>query len=154
MPTIPLTKGQRARVSWCDYRELSKHKWRAAWSKYTKSFYAVRTACGGGKRTHEPMHRRILGLTPGGGLETDHKNHDTIDNRRSNLRIVTRRGNAENHRDKSKHGPGVNIHNSRLRRPFRARAQIDGRQVHIGYFATAEQAVRARRERLEGESHG
>lgn len=42
------------------------------------------------------MHREILGLRPGDGLEVDHINRDRSDNRRANLRIANRRLNGQN----------------------------------------------------------
>jgi len=144
MPTIPLTQGQRARVDWQDYRELSQYKWCAMWSPRTKSFYAVRGFRKDGKLTAEHMHRRILGLSPGDGLEVDHKDHATLDNRRRNLRIVTNRGNAENRRNQSPHGPGIYLRRRGRTRPFLAQARVNGRRLYIGDFATAEEAREAR----------
>ena len=40
-----------------------------------------------GGQTAELMHRVILGLAPGDGLEGDHINLDKLDNRRSNLGV-------------------------------------------------------------------
>ena len=54
--------------------------------------YVVRSSW---KLTHY-LHREVLGLTPGDGLETDHRNGDRLDNRRSNLRVATRAQNAQN----------------------------------------------------------
>jgi hypothetical protein len=154
MPTIPLTQGQRARVDWSNYRELSQFKWCAAWNRYTKSFYARRTIVAEGMDSTEWMHRRILSLSLGDGLEADHFNHDTLDNRLSNLRIVTRRENSENRRNQSKFGPGIWKKETYRSRPFQARASVDSRTVHIGYYATAGEARQARDEFLRRSSHG
>ncbi len=48
------------------------------------------------QRENHWMHRDLLGLTPGDGLEGDHINRNRLDNRRSNLRKVTKRGNRQN----------------------------------------------------------
>jgi len=134
MPTIELTQGQRARVDWCDYREISQHRWYAEWCANTKSFRAARRK--NGKNVF--MHREIVDAPS--GLEVDHRNHDTLDNRRGNLRLVTTRQNHENRRDQSKFGVGVLKDRDR----FQAGARIDGRWVHIGSFETAEEAQAAR----------
>ena len=134
MPTLELTQGQRARVDWSDYRELSKHEWWAQYAPDTRSFYAVRTKL--------QMHRVIMGLGPGDRRQVDHKNWDTLDNRRRNLRICTNRENAENRRNQSRWGVGVRRH---VNGKFQAHTRIGARWCHIGYFATAEEARAARR---------
>jgi hypothetical protein len=149
MPTIPLTQGQRARVDWCDYRELSQYRWCVVWSKNTRSFYAVRGVSKDGKWTSEIMHRRILGLTPGDGLQVDHINHQTLDNRRRNIRIVTSRENHENRRDQSRFGPGIYLRRRGGIRPFQVQARVNGRLLTLGDFATAEEAREARRKFLK-----
>jgi len=42
------------------------------------------------------LHREVLGLTKGDGLEADHKNLDKLNCQRSNLRILTRKKHAQN----------------------------------------------------------
>lgn len=150
MPTIPLTQGQRARVDWCDYKELSRHKWRAKWNSSTLSFYAARNSSrqDGGQRTVF-MHRQILGLERGDGKQVDHKDHNTLDNRRRNMRVCTVRENAENQRNQSLHGVGVWGRKDLLGKPFRVEVQMDGKRHHVGYFATPEEAREARRRFLE-----
>jgi hypothetical protein len=43
------------------------------------------------------LHRLLLGRAPD-GLWWDHKNHNTLDNRRKNLRAITPSANAQNRR--------------------------------------------------------
>lgn len=50
------------------------------------------------KRISVSMHRMVMGLCSDNPLEVDHINHDTLDNRKQNLRIVTRQQNAMNSR--------------------------------------------------------
>lgn len=132
MPTIPLTRGQRAKVDWRDYRALSSYKWHAIWSPGTRSFYAQRST-DRPNRTTIRMHRQILGVSD--RLQVDHKNHDTLDNRRANLRIVSSHGNHENRRDQSRWGPGV----SRLPSGrFKARVRWNGGPKQSGLIQRGE----------------
>ncbi len=144
MKKIPLTQGQITIVDDIDHEELSRRKWRAQWSPSTESFYAVRwSPVLNGKKYVIRMHRQILGLKHGDKREGDHVNHDTLNNRRSNLRIVTHRENLSNRRDQSKHGVGISKNPRCKTRPFRARVKTS-KWIHIGYFATATEARTAR----------
>lgn len=143
--TIDLTKNQQAFVDESDWCELRKLSWHAQWNKSTNSFYARRWNIVEGNRTIEPMHRRILGVSPDDGRQVDHFNHNTLDNRRHNLRIVTNRENSENRRDQSLYGPGIWKHEDCPNRPFEVRVRVDGRRIPVGWYATAEEAMRARR---------
>ena len=87
--TIPLTQGEVAIVDDKDFEYLMQWKWYCA-RKSNGTPYAVRrTKKGerGPKRITVWMHREING-TPS-NLVTDHINHNTLDNRRGNLRSVT-----------------------------------------------------------------
>lgn len=77
--------------------------------------------------------------------QMDHINHDRKDNRITNLRIVD---NAENHRNRplqasNKTGfHGVSFCKQTGR--YRAKINVDGKQIHLGRFDTIEQAAAAR----------
>lgn len=82
------------------------------------------------------MHRVVLGLQKGDALEGDHINGDKLDNRRSNLRALTRAQNAQNR--PAQHGVrGV----SRAGRKWRVQIGLDGRNHHVGMFSTEEEAA-------------
>jgi len=78
--------------------------------------------------------------------ETDHVNQDSLDDRRFNLRIATR---AENNRNRnlqknnSSGFIGVSRLNRLRRRPWQAYIKAGGKTIHLGYFATPEQAANA-----------
>lgn len=92
--TIKLTQGRYAIVDAEDYDELNKVNW------HFSSGYAIRNvSLGNGKRTTEQMHRVIMN-TPKNML-TDHINHDTLNNKKTNLRIVTKGQNVKNARKKA-----------------------------------------------------
>lgn len=90
------------------------------------------------------MHREILGLRKGDGIEGDHKNGNTLDNRRHNLRRATRSQNAQNSKLRIStrsgfKGVGCEAHG----KPFRAVIKINGKKRYLGTFDTAQEAARA-----------
>jgi hypothetical protein len=129
---MPLTKGKVALVDDEDYIELSKYKW----GLYTSSknlFYATRHD---GQKTIA-MHRAIMN-TPA-GMETDHINGNGLDNRKENLRIVTRRENQQNrHGFKTSNYPGV----SKVKNRWTAHIHINKKQNYLGSFKDEEKAAR------------
>lgn len=149
MPLIELTQGQWTLVDDEDFEELAGYSWRAAYNPQTGSYYACRAVRLRGRATTQRMHRRIMGLQIGDGLQVDHINHDTLDNRRSNLRVVTSRGNNSNRRKQSIFGVGVIKRVGNVTRPFQAQVHIGGRLKHVGYFSSPEEACGARAKFLE-----
>jgi hypothetical protein len=97
---IPLTKGQFAIVDAADYEWLSQYRWRAFWDWHTKSYYARTYERGKNHETRRElrMHRLIVGLEIGDKRLPDHINHETLDNRRLNLRIATIEQSNQNRR--------------------------------------------------------
>jgi hypothetical protein len=68
----------------------------------------------------------------------DHKNGDNHDNRIENLREATHSLNLHN---KNKYERGITLKQGR----WRARIYHDGKRLHLGYFATREEALAAYR---------
>lgn len=91
-----------------------------------------------------PMHRFILNAPK--GVEVDHINHDTLDNRKCNLRLVTKSQNMQNmlgHIDGSSKYKGVSLHQCGPARSYHARIMKDHKQNHLGAFSTQEAAALA-----------
>lgn len=86
------------------------------------------------------MHRLIMGVGPG-GPHVDHINRNRLDNRRSNLRLVTRAQQAQNvmRPGTSSKYRGV----SWTRGRWAASARVDGRRVYLGCYAHELQAAHA-----------
>jgi len=69
------------------------------------------------------------------GLVTDHLNHETLDNRKCNLRNVTTRENLSNQKRKSELSSsyvGVSWH--KHAKKWRACIRITGKKKHLGLF--------------------
>jgi hypothetical protein len=136
MKTIPLTRGQVTLVDDENFSQLIMFKWFALWAPTSKSFYAAR-----GSNQHTiRMHRVILGAQPGECV--DHRNRDTLDNRRENLRICT---DAENRRNRGKQCNNTSgfkgvCWNKRCHK-WQARIMIDGNLINLGCFTIPEEAA-------------
>ncbi len=116
MKRVPLTKGLFALVDDEDYDEVSRYKWHAQWNSKTRSYYAVRTEGKVPYRHAVRMSRQIMN-TPN-NLLCDHIKHDTLDNRKSELRNVTSSQNSQNritrnnclgHKNIVPHGSGYRV---------------------------------------------
>lgn len=82
-----------ALVDDADVQDLAQFNWIAAKSG-TGYVYAVRTWRHEGAKHFEKMHRRVAAAKA--GMEVDHINRNTVDNRRENLRVVTHQQNLLN----------------------------------------------------------
>lgn len=97
MKAVTLTQGKVALVSDEDYERVSQFKWCASNESRGCKWYAVRFEYKNGVKIKIRMHRFILGLSPkpDDGMVVDHINHESLDNRRENLEVITQ---AENMR--------------------------------------------------------
>lgn len=144
MKTIELSQNKTAIVDDADYEWLSQWKWHYLKNKNGIG-YAVRKI--GDYKGDKPkwtrfiMHREIM--RPPANMEIDHINGNTVDNRRSNLRIVTRKQNRQNSRarnDRKSKYKGVIWIEQRQR----WRAYIgDGKAIYLGSFESEMEAAKA-----------
>lgn len=139
MIEIPLTKGKIAIVD-DDMAHLLK------WKFFLSDFgYARRTVClGNGKRISVFLHHLVAGF-PINKFQIDHINGDRLDNRRNNLRIVTRRQNQANRREhrgeKLKNSKFVGV--TKAKNKWAARIKINGRNISLGSFELEKTAGKA-----------
>lgn len=87
-----------ARVDDQDYAYLNQWRWKAKPNGAGTHIYAMRTEYVDGKSRNVWMHREVLGLGRDDPHDTDHEDHDTVNNTRANLRRVTRSENQRNRR--------------------------------------------------------
>lgn len=115
-----------------DAEKCLKHSW------CVSQGYAI--SCFKGRKI--PMHRFVLGYGPNDydDFHVDHINHNRLDNRKCNLRIVTPEANQVNKIGRTNEKmQGVKVCFTH----YSAEIVDDGRKIHIGRFATAEEAARA-----------
>ena len=135
MKKILLTQGKVAFIDDDDFNKLSQYKW-----YLNNNGYAARAI---GKCPNQKtvlMHRQIMN-TPF-GLETDHKNHNRLDNQKFNLRICTGSDNRLNQikRGKQKYKGVRQMAGSEK---YEARIQINDKRISLGSYNTNIEAARA-----------
>ncbi len=139
---IPLTQGKYAIVDPDDFYWLIRHKWTA--SRVYNKFYAVRSELckTSGKRKSLRMHREIA-HTPE-GLECDHINGNSLDNRKANLRSATRQQNCWNSRKRRPKSLSKykGVSRNKRGRPWKAQLIVDGKRMYFGCFNEEKQAAK------------
>lgn len=117
------------------------------WSLHRPNGRAHRVAKVNGRKAVIFLHRVILGIPHGDTRQGDHINRDRLDNRRENLRIVTREQNSQNippRTNSTSRFRGVAKISGSNR--WRATLRVDGKKVVLGRFATELEAAEAARE--------
>jgi hypothetical protein len=144
---VPLTQGLVSIIDTEDLPLIEGFTWYAA-NGYAKSRIVVEQVI-----KIVAMHRLITNATL--GLEVDHINGNKLDNRKINLRLVTRQQNALNlslAKNNKSGFKGVSWCNSS--RKWKATIAYARQRYHLGFFNTPEAAYAAYRmasKRLHGE---
>lgn len=123
-----LHKAQSWPGTWCPLWKEDQRSWR------------VRGSDGDRKRIY--LHRFLTDCPP--GQEVDHVNHDTLDNRSTNLRVVDGSANKLNRRGATRlsHSGIRGVQMERSGR-WRARLKLDGRTVSLGTYVEQADAAAA-----------
>lgn len=143
---IPLFNRDGAIISYVtvdsgDAEFVSKHRWHLSVGRY-----ASRRDMTAGNRPLILLHRELLGLSLGDGLEVDHINRITTDNRRSNLRIVTRQLNTQNLPSrKGSTSKYRGVHWCSAANRWQAGLYLYGKRIHLGNFKDEDEAGAAAR---------
>lgn len=143
MKYIELTQGKQAIVDDIDYNLLDSFKWCFSHG------YATRTDSNS-KKVY--MHRVIRDSPK--GYVTDHINRDRLDNRRSNLRTVTRTMNNLNRSPESNNYSKIkNIYWDKNSSKWRVKIGLGYKTIHLGRFIDindAKIALAGWRDKLNG----
>jgi hypothetical protein len=125
-----------------DFYRLNHYRWYA--DGQDEYIYAVRRVIKPGcKTTTMRLNREIMDAPA--GLLVDHRNNDTLDNRRDNLRLATSSQNRINsRRDKSKTSSRyVGVCLEKGRNKWIAYINYNGKRIHLGRFDSEIEAARA-----------
>lgn len=134
MKRIKLTQGKFAIVDDEDFEFLNQWKW------FYSNGYAMRNK---EDKTGLIRLHRVINQTPKGFL-TDHINRNKLDNRKSNLRSVTKSQNEHNTiaRKNSKSGIKNVIWENRRNR-WRVEMMVNKEKIFLGYFSSLKEATLA-----------
>ncbi len=144
MRTIPLTRGYFSIVDDEDYDFLIQWNWYAVVSKIKNNIkvYAARNPGCGGNSKYFLMHRVVVNAPK--GVRVDHRDRNTLNNCRGNLRLCSHSQNLQNTGLCSTNTSGlkgVSIHPQTGL--WRARYVLNRKEHHIGLFKSKEEAARA-----------
>ena len=137
MILIPLTQGKFSKIDDEDFEKINFCKWNFNYG------YADGNKRVDGTFKHIKMHRVILGAME--GEYVDHINHDTLDNRKENLRICSASQNQANSllgKNNTTGYKGV-YYTPGTSNPYMAKICKNRKHIHLGCFKTIEEAALA-----------
>ena len=114
-----------------DFDLVSKHTWHL-----TSHGYALTSITGADGKQRLLYLQRLL-MNPPADMQVDHINGIKHDNRRSNLRIVTRQENSHNMRS----AKGYSWSKSRSK--YKANITLNNKIIYLGYYKTETEARQA-----------
>lgn len=128
-----------------DYEYLSRFRWHAVpvYHKFPNGpQYALRGIKTSDGKCHSVyMHRVILGAPS--GLQTDHKNHDTLDNRKQNLRTCTASQNQANQQKTRGEAKFKGAYYHKKCKKWVAQIQFHNKRLWVGVFDSEIEAAKA-----------
>lgn len=128
----------RATISVDDLVKVEKYKWRL-----NSEGYAVGTLKTSNGYKTILMHRLIM--NPETGVYVDHINHDTLDNRRHNLRLVNASQNQMNRKRGANNKSGrTGVYWKKDKCKWVANIRINGKATQLGSFNSFEDACKVR----------
>lgn len=141
MKKIPLTQKQFAIVDNDDYKYLIQFKW-CAKKRPCCGYVACRTyRCHITKKDKFIYMHRLITKASTGEI-VDHINHNTLDNRKCNLRICTSKQNTQNMLPSKRSNTGYKgVYYSKKRKSFITLIKIDNKRLYLGAFKLVEDAA-------------
>ena len=142
MTEIPLTKKYVAIIDLEDFERVSQYKWYAA--KWKGNVYAkANIRNNDGVKKPVRMHRFLLGVTDP-NIKVDHRDRNSLNNQKSNLRICTQ---AENTRNRGMDRRNVTGYKGPVWDKTNNRWSVcitfNYKTIRIGRYDTLEEAARA-----------
>lgn len=127
----------RVLVDPCDLWLLTAYAWGIHMRRDTP--YVVGSDRINGRVIHRSFHRMIMNASS--GMQVDHINGDTLDNRRCNLRLCTCAENAQNRKLQGGSSNFKGVHWYRRDKKWYAQIRVNKGLIHLGYFDDEEGAA-------------
>lgn len=122
--------------------DADKAEWANQWTwGVANGGYATRWQRINGIFTNVVLHRVLLGLTTGDGLEGDHRDRNRLNNRLSNLLVVTtaeQMQNKSSYRGSTSAHRGVSLHRTGK---WQASISVGGKMRYLGLFSDEAEAA-------------
>lgn len=122
-----------------DVGKVTGYRWKLVHNKDTAYAVSIRRLAGIYISTY--LHRLIVGVTES-TLDVDHRDHDGLNNRKSNLRLTTRAVNNFNRRGPNSNNTsgyrGVTL--DKVSGLYLAQINLKGRHLSLGKFVSKEDA--------------
>lgn len=135
MAFITLTQNKIAIVDDEDYEKVSQYKWHYSTKTRSVKGYAQRKI----KNGDTYMHRFIMNCPK--DKVVDHKDGDTLNNKKDNLRICSQSKNMMNKTIMSNNKSGYKgVHFHKLLGRWVAQIKVNDKVIHLGVFDTPEEA--------------
>jgi len=134
---IPLTQNKFAIVDDEDFDQVNQYKWYFN-NGYARRWYLDKKTK---KEGYMTMHR-LINNTPK-GMDTDHINHNGLDNRKENLRSATRNQNNQNYLPQKHSSKYKGVYWNKKEKKFKAYIGLNGKAIHLGYFKTEIEGAKA-----------
>jgi len=135
---------------------LLEHNGFSQWSVRTNNgmrYVGRKPVPGSSDKTYESLHRLIADCPE--GMMVDHINGNTLDNRRSNLRVCTHAENMRNRKIHKNNKSGFKgVYLDRITGKWKAQIRNNRKRFYLGSYETPEEASKAyldAAERLHGE---
>jgi len=138
---IDLGEGRYTIVDAEDYYRYGKMKWHIG--GHGTKFYAVRTVIVANEEIETVrLHREIMKAPE--GLLVDHRNGDSLDNRRDNLRLATHSQNTcNNQKRKNTSSRFLGVYLNKEKKRWAVHLRHQGKRIFLGYFDSELEAARA-----------
>lgn len=132
---VTLRSGEEMLCDVDDWERMKKYTWRTNLCGYASASI---------NKKQKRFHVEIMGKKDGYVL--DHIDRNKLNNQRNNLRFVTQQGNAVNSNLSKNNTSGIKgVGKDRKRKKWYARIMLNGKNIHLGYYDTIEEAAEARR---------
>ena len=147
-----------------DLEYVIKLTWYARYNRSNQCYYATHTVYSSEIKTTERsigLQYYLMNNENNPDWYIDHINHDTMDNRKSNLRITTNKCNLRNRDSKNSNNVSgyrnVMFDKRKKKKPYVVQLQINGKNTRLGSFDDVHEAgefAKQMREKYYGEFAG
>jgi hypothetical protein len=112
---------------------IKKYRW-SIWRSYNGKFYAFHSWKREGKEVSIKMHRLIMGVQDNRTPLVDHRDGDTLNNKKENLRMAAHSQNSMNRGKTSKNNCGYKGVSKKTPNRYQAAITVNGKRYYGGLF--------------------